>query len=141
MAAPEPSQCGVCTPTSCQRTFAFVPLSPLPVNAGSRPAVAKLRGTLPEDQRAAFWVQVGVGRGLCDCGTVSTESGPGGALFSPFCREKAQHFFATFLYPAKLYFDKGKQRIFFVFVFRKCPLLWFFLQFLSICRCKPPLLC
>eukprot|EP00667_Euglena_gracilis_P001274 EG_transcript_1274 len=37
--------------------------------------MAKLRGTLPEDQRAAFWVQVGVGRGLCDCGTVSTESG------------------------------------------------------------------
>eukprot|EP00667_Euglena_gracilis_P000749 EG_transcript_749 len=37
--------------------------------------VGQLRATLPEDQRGAFWLQMGIGKGLCDCGTVSTSSG------------------------------------------------------------------
>eukprot|EP00667_Euglena_gracilis_P000300 EG_transcript_300 len=34
-----------------------------------------LRDALPEDQQAAFWLQMGIGKGLCDCGSVSSESG------------------------------------------------------------------
>eukprot|EP00667_Euglena_gracilis_P002109 EG_transcript_2108 len=36
--------------------------------------IAKLRDTLPEEQRAAFWLQMGVGKGPCDCGTVSSSA-------------------------------------------------------------------
>eukprot|EP00667_Euglena_gracilis_P028720 EG_transcript_36985 len=28
----------------------------------------QLRATLPEDQRGPFWLQMGIGKGLCDCG-------------------------------------------------------------------------
>eukprot|EP00667_Euglena_gracilis_P000374 EG_transcript_374 len=37
--------------------------------------IQQLRSTLPEDQQEAFWLQMGIGKGLCDCGTVSSESG------------------------------------------------------------------
>eukprot|EP00668_Euglena_longa_P037502 GGOE01048283.1.p2 GENE.GGOE01048283.1~~GGOE01048283.1.p2 ORF type:complete len:271 (-),score=99.19 GGOE01048283.1:681-1493(-) len=37
--------------------------------------MGQLRDALPEDQQAAFWIQMGIGKGLCDCGTVSSESG------------------------------------------------------------------
>eukprot|EP00668_Euglena_longa_P028148 GGOE01035298.1.p1 GENE.GGOE01035298.1~~GGOE01035298.1.p1 ORF type:complete len:660 (-),score=215.18 GGOE01035298.1:990-2969(-) len=35
----------------------------------------QLRETLPEDQQAAFSLQIGIGKGVCDCGTVNCESG------------------------------------------------------------------
>eukprot|EP00667_Euglena_gracilis_P005981 EG_transcript_6023 len=34
-----------------------------------------VRAALPEDQQAAFWLQASIGKGLCDCGTVSSASG------------------------------------------------------------------
>eukprot|EP00667_Euglena_gracilis_P000840 EG_transcript_840 len=37
--------------------------------------IARLGDTLPEDQQAAFWLQVGIGKGLAECGTVSSASG------------------------------------------------------------------
>eukprot|EP00668_Euglena_longa_P032781 GGOE01042228.1.p1 GENE.GGOE01042228.1~~GGOE01042228.1.p1 ORF type:complete len:1153 (-),score=360.81 GGOE01042228.1:585-3740(-) len=37
--------------------------------------MSQLRETLPEEQQAAFWLQMGIGKGFCDCGTVSSESG------------------------------------------------------------------
>eukprot|EP00668_Euglena_longa_P007502 GGOE01008991.1.p1 GENE.GGOE01008991.1~~GGOE01008991.1.p1 ORF type:complete len:383 (-),score=107.31 GGOE01008991.1:981-2018(-) len=35
----------------------------------------KAQDTLPEDQQAALWLQMGIGSGPCDCGTVSSVSG------------------------------------------------------------------
>eukprot|EP00667_Euglena_gracilis_P008688 EG_transcript_8813 len=37
--------------------------------------IAALRDTLPEEQRGAFYLQMGIGKGLCDCGTVGGSSG------------------------------------------------------------------
>eukprot|EP00667_Euglena_gracilis_P011636 EG_transcript_11896 len=37
--------------------------------------MGNLRATLPEDQQEPFWLQMGIGKGLCDCGTVSSQSG------------------------------------------------------------------
>eukprot|EP00667_Euglena_gracilis_P000343 EG_transcript_343 len=37
--------------------------------------MVQLRDMLSEDQRDAFWLQMGIGKGVCDCGTVSSESG------------------------------------------------------------------
>lgn len=34
----------------------------------------------PEDQQEMLWLQMGIGKGVCDCGSVSSESGPGGLL-------------------------------------------------------------
>lgn len=40
-------------------------------------AIAALRDTLPEEQRGAFYLQMGIGKGSCDCGTVGGSSGAG----------------------------------------------------------------
>eukprot|EP00668_Euglena_longa_P028157 GGOE01035308.1.p1 GENE.GGOE01035308.1~~GGOE01035308.1.p1 ORF type:complete len:666 (-),score=215.29 GGOE01035308.1:927-2924(-) len=37
--------------------------------------VTNLRDTLPEEQRSGFWLQIGIGKGLCDCGTINSDSG------------------------------------------------------------------
>eukprot|EP00667_Euglena_gracilis_P021118 EG_transcript_23021 len=37
--------------------------------------MGKLRDGLPEDQQEGFWLQMGIGKGVCDCGSVSSESG------------------------------------------------------------------
>eukprot|EP00667_Euglena_gracilis_P000509 EG_transcript_509 len=54
-------------------TTASCSLAVKAVHAGLE--MARLRETLPEDQQATFWLQAGVGKGVCDCGTVSSESG------------------------------------------------------------------